>query len=178
MKNPLLSVDAYLESEKAAKSKSEYINGYVYAMVGGSRRHNLLTVSLATRLHQHLSGTGCDVFASDMKVSAGSDSDHIFFYPDIMVSCGHGSDDDYVEENPKLIIEILSKSTEQHDRFAKLEAYTQIATLEEYMLVSQYEVLVDLYRREGGQWCTQRYREGDTLYLRSVGLELSVMDIY
>lgn len=178
MKNPLLSVDEYLASEKTAESKREYINGYVFAMVGGSRKHNLLTVSLAARLHQHLSGTGCDVFASDMKVSAGSESDNIFFYPDIMVSCGRGSGDDYVEENPKLIIEILSKSTEQHDRFAKLEAYTQIETLEEYMLVSQYEFLVDLYRRENGQWYTRRFGEGDTLLLRSVGLEISLLDLY
>ncbi len=178
MKNPLLSVDEYLESEKAAESKREYINGYVFPMVGGSRTHNLLTVSLATRLHQHLSGTGCDVFASDMKVSAGSESDNIFFYPNIMVSCGRGSGDDYVEENPKLIIEIFSKSTEQHDRFAKLEAYTQIATLEEYMQVSQYEFLVDLYWREGSQWCTQRYEEADSLLLYSVALELPVLDIY
>ncbi|WP_257292186.1 Uma2 family endonuclease, partial [Endozoicomonas sp. ONNA1] len=65
MRSPLLSVQEYLESEKTAESKREYINGYVFAMVGGSRTHNLLTVSLAARLHQHLSGTGCDVFASD-----------------------------------------------------------------------------------------------------------------
>ena len=178
MKNLPVTVEEYFESELTASVKSEYVNGYVFAMVGSSRRHNLLSMRLARLLGNHLEGSACHVFGSDMKVKAGSENDNIFFYPDVMVSCSRGSENPYVEESPKLIIEVLSNSTEQHDRLTKLEAYTQIPTLEEYMLVSQYEFLVDVYRRSGDQWQMSRYGERDSVHLHSVDLGLSVLDIY
>ena len=154
------------------------MNGYVYAMGGASRRHNLLTSTLSRLLGNHLQGTGCQVFVSDMKVRAGGKSDVMFFYTDVMVACSHSSDEipkgPYVEEAPRLIIEVLSPSTEQHDRLGKLAAYTQIASLEEYLLVDQQDMQVDLYRRSGEQWL----KKGDQLVLASVGLELPVADIY
>ncbi|WP_257263090.1 Uma2 family endonuclease [Endozoicomonas sp. ONNA2] len=182
MKTYPITAAEYLEAEKTAEVKHEFVNGYVYAMVGASRRHNLLTVSLATLLNTHLKGTRCQVFASDMKVRAGGKNDTMFFYPDVMVVCSHPSDetpkDPYVEEAPKLIIEVLSPSTEQYDRLGKLAAYTQIARLEEYLLVDQQDMLVDLYRRSGEQWQLTQLKKGDQLVLNSVELELPVADIY
>ncbi|WP_257293758.1 Uma2 family endonuclease [Endozoicomonas sp. YOMI1] len=182
MKTYPITAAEYLEAEKTAEVKREFVNGYVYAMVDASRRHNLLTVSLATLLNTHLQGTGCQVFVYDMKVRAGGKNDTMFFYPDVMVACSHPSDktpkDSYVEETPKLIIEVLSPSTEQHDRLSKLATYTQIASLEEYLLVDQQDMLVDLYHRSGEQWQLTQLRNGDQLVLSSVGLELPVADIY
>ncbi len=178
---PITAAD-YLEAEKTAGVKHEFVNGYVYAMDGASRRHNLLTMTLVRLLGNHLQDTGCQVFASDMKVRAGGKDDAMFFYPDVMVACRHISDetpkDPYVEESPRLIIEVLSPSTEQHDRLGKLAAYTQIPSLEEYLLVDQQDMLVDLYRRSGEQWQLTQLKNGDQLVLDSVGLELPVVDIY
>ena len=119
-----LSIDEYLEVEQKSTAgvKHEYVNGYIYAMVGGSRRHNLLTVAITTLLKTRLSGTGCRVYAYDMKVKAGDKSDNIFFYPDVVVSCDRQPQDRYVEHEPKLIVEVLSPGTEQYDRLGKLEA--------------------------------------------------------
>ncbi|WP_422462363.1 Uma2 family endonuclease [Endozoicomonas sp. ALB115] len=182
MKTYPITAAEYLETEEIAEVKRDFVNGYVYAMVDASRRHNLLTVFLATLLNTHLQGTACQVFASDMKVRAGGKNNAMFFYPDVMVACSHTSDetpkDPYVEETPKLIVEVLSPNTEQHDRLGKLAAYTQIASLEEYLLVDQQDMLVDLYRRSGEQWQLTQMKKGDQLVLSSVGLELPVADIY
>ena len=153
MHNPMeyfpLSVDQYLETEKESQVRHEFINGYIHAMVGCSRRHNIITVTISRLFGNHLAGTGCQVYASDMKVKAGSQSDNIFFYPDVLVSCSQNKRDRYIEHEPKLLVEVLSPSTEQFDRLSKLEAYTQIPSLEEYLLVDQQLLKVDLYRRAG-----------------------------
>ena len=134
MKTYPISEADYLESEQVADIKHEYMNGYVYAMDGASRRHNLLTMTLVRLLGNHLQDTGCQVFASGMKVRAGGKDDVMFFYPDVMVACRHTSDetpkDPYVEHSPGLIIEVLSPGTEQHDRLGKRAAYTQIPSFE------------------------------------------------
>lgn len=182
MKTYPITANEYLEAEKTTEVRYEYVNGYVYAMGGASRRHNLLTSTLSRLLGNHLQGTGCQVFVSDMKVRAGGKNDTMFFYPDVMVACSHSSDeipkDPYVEEAPRLIIEVLSPSTEQHDRLGKLAAYTQIASLEEYLLVDQQDMQVDLYRRSGEQWQLTHLKNGDQLVLAAIGLELPVADIY
>ena len=182
MKTYPITASEYLEAEKTTGVKSEFVNGYVYAMGGASRRHNLLMSTLSRLLGNHLQGTSCQVFALDMKVRAGGRNDAMFFYPDVMVACSHTSDetpkDPYVEEAPKLIIEVLSPSNEQHDRLGKLATYTQITSLEEYLLVDQQDMLVDLYRRSGEQWHLTQLKNGDQLVLNSVGFELSVADIY
>lgn len=173
-----VSVEDYLESEKEAETKREYVNGYIYAMVGSSRRHNLLTVTISRLFGNHLQGTGCDVYASDMKVRAGNKTDNIFYYPDVMVSCNRESESRYIEEYPKLIVEVLSPSTEQYDRLGKLEAYTQIDSLEEYLLVDQSDMKIDLYRRSGEQWLLSRYGSKDELNLTSIDFTVPVATVY
>lgn len=173
-----LSVDEYLDAEEESGIKHEYVNGFVYAMVGSSRRHNLLSVALAAMFKNHLQGTGCQIFVADMKVKAGGKKDNIFFYPDVMVTCNRHLQNRYVEEEPKLIVEVLSPSTEQHDRLSKLEAYTKIATLEEYLLVDQNEMKIDLYRRVDNRWKLLQYSESSTLELASVDFRVPVTDVY
>ncbi|MGI9277759.1 MAG: Uma2 family endonuclease [Endozoicomonas sp.] len=178
MKTFPMSVDAYLEAEKESGVKHEYVNGYIHAMVGSSRRHNLLAVTISRLLGNHLQGTGCDVFVSDMKVKAGGKTENVFFYPDVMVSCNRHQQSRYIEEEPRLIVEVLSPSTEHFDRLAKLEAYTQIPTLEEYLLVDQRDMKIDLYRRSGEQWLLTRHGESDVIELSSINYSVAVTSIY
>lgn len=102
MKTYPITAAEYLEAEKTAEVKREFVNGYVYDMVGASRRHNVLTSTLSRLLGNHLQGTACQVFAFDMKVRAGGKNDTMFFYPDVMEACSHPSDETpkapYVEE--------------------------------------------------------------------------------
>ena len=114
----------------------------------------------------------------DMKLKAGCKADNIFFYPDVMVSCSRDQQDHYVEHEPKLVVEVLSPGTEQYDRLSKLEAYTQIESLEEYLLVDQREMKIDLYRRSGEKWLLARYGEGDELQLASIDFTVTVSRIY
>lgn len=182
MKDFPISVDEYLEEEKSAEVKHEYVNGYVYAMVGSSRRHNILAVTLARLLGNHLHGSGCQVYVSDMNVRAGGKKDNIFYYPDVMVASGCGEQDRYVEDAPKVVIEVLSPSTEQHDRLSKLAAYTQVPSLEEYLLVDQDDMGIDLYRRnpkpDNERWQLNRLRAEDLLVLSSIHFEIPVVQVY
>ena len=178
MENFPITVEQYLEHEQKQDKRFEFVNGYVFAMVGASRRHNLLTSTLNRLLGNHLEGTSCHVYVSDMKVKAGKASDEIFYYPDVMVACSRDYQDRYVEHKPKLIIEVLSPNTEKNDRLNNLEAYTQIPSLEEYMLVEQRDMKIDLYRRTGDQWQLSRYGEDNTLELHSVDYSVPVNSIY
>src|SRR5689334_23718297 len=102
--NVLISAEDYLEAEKHAPVKHEYIRGHIYAMVGASRAHNKLALALASGLRQHLKSAGCEVFMSDMKVRI----EDIFYYPDVMVTCSKTDSNAYFSTEPTLIVEILS----------------------------------------------------------------------
>ena len=132
-KNVLVSVEEYLEGEKYAQVKHEYVRGHVYAMVGVSRTHNTLALALASRLLSHLHAGGCRVFISDMKVRIGD----IYYYPDVLVTCSKTDADPHFSTEPRLIIEVLSPSTEAFDRLDKRLAYQSLSSLGEYVLVSQ-----------------------------------------
>lgn len=169
-----LTEQDYLEGELLADIRHEYIDGAVYAMVGAHRRHNLISVNLVTKFANHLEGKPCKPYTSDMKVKVGSK----YFYPDVMVDC---SDDeyDYYTENPTIIVEVLSKSTRQHDKTFKREAYFQIASLKEYVLIEQDFVEVELwYRGLDQHWQQKVYYLGDDITFHSIGLTVSVEDIY
>jgi Uma2 family endonuclease len=168
-----LSVEEYLEREKRSDVRHEFIEGYLYAMVGASRRHNLIALSIERMLHAALRGTPCRAFVSDLKVQVGER----FFYPDVVVSCS-GSLDEHIEREPKLIVEVLSPSTEARDRMEKRLAYQSLASLEEYVLVAQDRVHIEVYRRGGPAWVVERYEAGDTARLESVGTSFATEQIY
>jgi Uma2 family endonuclease len=132
---PELTPEQYLAIEREADYKSEYFNGEMYAMAGGSRAHSKLCMRLAQILMSHLDGTGCEVYGSDMKVR--TDRNGLYAYPDLTVTCGEPSSDQYdVLIRPRLIIEVLSKSTESKDRGFKFQQYKKTDSLEEYVLVA------------------------------------------
>lgn len=172
-----LTVDEYLESEKFSSVRHEYLAGYVYAMTGTSAAHNMIALNVASRLRAHLRGGPCQVFISDMKLHI--EAINTFYYPDVMVTCDPEDREDYFKARPSLIIEVSSPSTVVIDRREKLLAYQRIQNLREYILISQDEIKVELYRRDpGGRWWEQTLESEGELELESVGLKIDLNDIY
>lgn len=170
--------EEYLDGENRSDVKHEYDNGYVVAMVGASRAHNLISLSIAAAIKQHLKGSSCRAYMSDMKVRIQVRGNDLFYYPDVMVSCDSNPRSEYYEENPVLIVEVLSPSTETRDKLEKLAAYSGITTLVEYFTIAQDRVEVNRYEMNGGQAILTQYQDGDTIVFASIGMSLSVKEIY
>jgi Uma2 family endonuclease len=169
-----ISVDDYLRLEERGEERHEYVNGVVYAMVGGTARHNMITGTISSALREHLKGTPCTVFMSDMKVQVGE----VFYYPDVMVVCEHIDLDSLFQTQPVLLVEVLSGSTESKDRLEKLVAYQSIPSVTEYVLVSQDKVSIDIYRRYEDAWRLESLSYGDTVTLESVHYQTDAETFY
>lgn len=174
---PFLSVEDYIEGELHSEVKYEYLAGEAYAMAGASRAHNIITCNLGFALHAHVRGGPCQVFMSDMKVHLQQSGDDYFYYPDVMVACRGDDKAKYWCDQPKLIVEVLSESTERVDTREKLFAYQTIAALEEYVVVAQDRREVTVYRRSGG-WGSQKLAGDAVLELESVGLRVGLNEVY
>lgn len=168
-----LSASEYLSNEFGSDIKHEYINGTNYAMAGASRNHNILSNNIVRVLGNHLAETPCVTFSSDMKVKVVND----FFYPDVMVACHDEQGNEYYTEAPVIIVEVLSNHTRRRDKTTKLQAYKGLPTLQEYVLIDQYHVEIEIYRRTTN-WFPARYFLGDEVTFESIDLTLSVVDIY
>jgi len=171
-----ISVEDYLYGEQDGQVRHEYVDGEVYAMGGASDRHALIAGDLFTFLNTRLSDP-CQAFISDMKVHIRVDEKDVFYYPDILVSCDAEDRETYYRERPCLIIEVLSPSTARLDRFEKLMFYRHLETLEEYVLVSQDFRLVEVFRRSD-DWQATLYRKHDLVIFQSVGIEVTMDQIY
>lgn len=168
-----LSEQEYLAGELLSETKHEYIDGDVYAMTGTSVNHNRIVSNVLAALHPHLANTPCDLFAADMKVKTGPN----FFYPDLIVDCQKNPGDAYYTESPLLIVEVLSKTTRKIDHTLKKLAYQNLPSIEEYVLVEQDFVDIQVCRRNN-HWQSEHFFLGDTVYLASVELSLMVETIY
>ena len=169
---------AYLDWEATQAEKHEYIAGEVFAMVGARREHVLVSGAIFSRLRQHLRGSPCDTFASDMKLFV--EAADAYFYPDLMVTCDERDRAPGLAAlaHPVLIIEVLSDSTAAYDRGAKFSAYRKLPGLREYLLVDIDARRLELFRREGDHWLYFDAVEPDCLQLESVGLELWVAEAF
>ncbi|MEY3299872.1 MAG: hypothetical protein RLZZ597_3132 [Cyanobacteriota bacterium] len=169
----------YLEIERISPIKHEYLQGQLVAMAGASKAHVIITGNLSALLVNHLRGTGCLSYAVDMKVRLPSLN--LFYYPDLAVTCDERdrtSTEDFILY-PKLIVEILSDSTEAFDRGDKFSDYKTIPTLEEYLLIHQNQILVERFQRKSDNlWLPQVFRSGETIELRSIGLACDIDDLY
>ena len=175
-----LTPEEYLAFERKATTKHEYLNGQIVAMSGASFAHNFITMNTANQLYNQLIGGECQVAASDMRVKATQTGS--YFYPDIVVVCGEPRAEDETFDtllNPTLIVEILSPSTETYDKGEKFEHYQQIASLKDYILISQDTVHIEHYCREGSKWLQTEFAElEDVLSLHSIGCELRLQNVY
>lgn len=165
--------DEYLLGEKDSLVKHEYVDGVIFAMAGASENHNRISVNVLSEMRAHLKGSPCEPFMADMKVKTANN----FFYPDVMVSCDKDNEDPYYKEKPVIIVEVLSKTTRRMDETTKRFAYMNIPSLQEYVLIDQDIVDVEVCRKSEG-WISRHYYLGDIVPLTSIGLELSVEEIY
>ncbi len=173
---PFLSVADYLTGEDGAELRHEYIGGQVYAMTGASDRHGLIVLNIATALRPRIRGSGCQLFANDMKVRLRIGSDDLFYYPDLLLTCDPGDRETYYRTRPCLIVEVLSASTERVDRREKLLAYATLPSLQEYLLVSQERREVQVHRRST-DWAAERLTDG-SVRLDCLAAELALETIY
>jgi len=176
-KHSWISVADYLEGEKIAEVRHEYVDGQVFAMVGTTKAHNTIPLNMAILLRNQLARKPCRVYMENVKVHIETESEERFYYPDVHVECRPFTDHSYYSECPKLIIEVLSGSTERDDRSDKFYAYRRLASLEEYVLVAQDTQRVEVYRRSDG-WNATVYGPEDSVRLESVGADLAVAAIY
>lgn len=173
-----LSPEQYLALEAESHIKHEYIDGEVYAMAGASDAHVTIAGNIFTALRAHLRGSGCRVYIADMK--ARIKSINRYFYPDVMVTCDErDKKSDNYKRFPKLIIEVLSESTEAFDRGDKFADYQKIETLTEYVLVNTKKQRIDTFRRtEEGLWMLQSYEISEAFELKSVGFTGTMEMVY
>lgn len=169
----LMSEDDYLESERTSAIKREYVDGHIYAMAGAHSNHNSIAMNVSVAFATHLKGKPCRVYMSDMKVRIANGSK--YYYPDLLVNCPPVNG--YFTETPTMIVEVTSKSTRRTDETEKRMAYMQIDTLKEYVLIAQDYAEVEVIRRDEG-WQSSKYQLGDNVTFTSIGLTVSVEDIY
>ena len=173
--------DEYLAAERLSEYRSEYLDGGVYPMTGGSTNHIRIVANLTHQLLNQLHERDCDVFPTEMKVRL--QESRKFFYPDVVVVCGelrYHDDRKDIIVNPDLVVEVLSPSTEAFDRGKKFEAYQTIDSLKEYLLVAQDKPRVEQYVRNGdGKW-TFAATEGleSSLALPSIESTLNLSAVY
>lgn len=172
-----LTPEEYLDGETHSDIKHEYHAGEIFAMAGATDAHVTISGNAFALLLSHLQGTGCRVYISDMKVRI--ERRERFFYPDVMVTCdARDRDTDLYKQFPKLIIEVLSDSTEAYDRGDKFADYQTLESLEEYVLINPKRSRIECFRRgEAGVWVLHTYVEGQ-FELASVGLVGAIADLY
>jgi len=176
-----ISVQDYLQGETNSPIRHEYLGGQIFAMSGGSEEHNRIALNIASFLRFHLRGSGCKTFIADMKVNIAiaKNTADIFYYPDVMVTCDPQDTGKYYKTYPCLIVEVLSPSTADLDRREKRLNYQSLPSLQEYVLVDQEEMKIEVYRpNDAGNWSGQILEKNDILELKSVGLTLAMADIY
>ncbi len=176
----LLTPQEYIDAERKATLKSEYLGGVVVARHRVNSSHNLITVNTVNVLYNQLADRGCRVFTSDMRV--GISEGDSYFYPDVTVVCEKPRFEDSEFDtllNPIVVVEVLSPSTERYDRGEKFKRYQQLKSLKEYILISQDQVRVEHYSCQGNLWQSNELTSlEDVLPLLSVDAELSLQLIY
>ncbi len=174
----LLSSDQYLQMEQQSPIKHEYIDGEIYAMVGASDPHVTIAGNLFALLRSHIRGSRCRVFISDMKVWV--EARNRFYYPDILVTCDdRDRDTSLYKQYPRLIVEVLSDSTEGFDRGDKFADYRQLESLQEYVLIGTHSPRIECFRRsDPGLWILHPYEEGGIYQLESLQFESSFDLLY
>ncbi len=179
-KNPkqeYITEQEYLEGEKHAAERHEYVNGRVYAMAGASKRHNRIARNFITRMGSAANKAGCEVFFSDIKVRAEKYKTH--YCPDVVVACDQNEDDEYYLQSPCLIIEVTSATTLRKDYLEKALSYQSIPSLQAYLIVAQDKLQVDMLVRDEDTWELQQFDHNDAeIDLPCINLSLGMVDIY
>ncbi|MFZ2632846.1 MAG: Uma2 family endonuclease [Desulfosalsimonadaceae bacterium] len=177
---PKYSIAQYLDLERKAEHKSEYVNGCIFAMAGASRVHNQITFNIAGLLHAQIKDRPCAAYINDMRVKVSATG--LYTYPDVAAVCGEPVFEDAIADtllNPMVIIEVLSQSTEAYDRGEKFAHYRRLSSLADYVLISQDKACVEHFVRQGNQWVLSEINDVEgKINLNSIGCNLSLGEIY
>ncbi|GAC1353325.1 MAG: Uma2 family endonuclease [Polyangiales bacterium] len=174
-----VSFAEYLAIDAKSELKHEYIRGMVYAMGGGSPEHARLAMAVGRELGTQLSGKPCAVYSSDLRVRVLETG--LATYPDVTVVCGAletDPEDSHSATNPTVIVEVLSPSTEKHDRGAKYAHYRRISSLRAYVLVSQDEPLISVFTRNADESWTLRDVRAGFARIDAIACVLDVAAVY
>ncbi len=173
------TLDDYFAVEETSHVKHEFYNGEIFAMAGASLDHNHIAANLLTALRTALRETGCSAFGSDLRVATYGG---LYTYPDVSIICGKPllvTNRPDTAQNPALLLEVLSDATREYDRGDKLDAYRQIPSLREVLLVDQAAVAIESHRRGNDIWASHRTTDlAATIELVAVPVALPVRDIY
>ena len=178
---PLLTPQEYLARERKSDFRSEYFAGEMFAMAGASWEHTLVKDNIAREAGQQLKDGPCRVLTSDLRVKV--DASGLYTYPDVIVVCEEPKFEDKMFDtllNPRVLMEVLSDSTEKYDRGTKFKHYRQVASLQEYILIAQDEPLVERHvRQPNGDWLMTEFRGLElTLGFTSIPVKILLTDIY
>ena len=171
----------YLQWEARQPARHEYIGGQIHAMTGATLRHNVIVVNIIAALRPHLRATPCRAFVEAVKLRVARNS--AIYYPDVLVSCDKRLQDisagQHLVEEATVVIEVLSESTEGIDRREKLNTYRTLAELKEYVLVSQNDIKIEIYRRQGDiGWELITLEPGDPFELKSLNFSMPIEEVY
>ena len=172
-----MSVEEYFQlEENDPDTRYEYIDGYVYAMAGGTANHDTIKSNIQRILWSLLRGSKCRVYSSDMKVYV---SETRYFHPDVIVTCDP-RDRGTIQaiQSPRLVAEVLSPTTELTDRTWKLKNYCTHPTIEEYVLVDSRSSKIEIYHKEQNKWIYEAFENTDDITLHSLGVHFSLADAY
>ena len=175
-----MTVKEYLELDQSSPdAKYEYIDGSVYnvrdpqTLAGGTLAHARIALNLAILCDRLLASSLCQVFTSDVRVQLSASR---YVYPDLTISCEPADWQNDTIYNPRVIMEVLSTSTEAYDRGKKFTYYQQLASLQEYVLISTQQQTIEVFTREGNAWHYQLYQAGESALLHSLAIEIALVD--
>lgn len=176
-----MTSEQYLMQERVAEYRSEFYRGETFAMADASRSHNLICTNLVRRLAEQCDNRDCEVYQGDMRVKISATG--LYVYPDVVVACEQPQFEDGELDtllNPRVLVEVLSKTTESYDRGTKWRHYQSLPSLREYVLVSQSSALVELYRRASDEgWLYVAYHDpSQPIVLDSIDCQLQLDQIF
>ncbi len=172
---------AYLQLEQASSAKHEFLDGQVWAMAGGSPEHAGIAANVAIQLGAQLRDQPCRVFSSDLRIRVKETG--LGTYPDVTVVCGKleldpDDPEHHTVVNPRVVVEVLSPSTEAYDRGEKLSHYKRVASLHEIVLVAHDERRLEVWRRDGDRWSLEVVQGQGIASLVSIGCDVALEAIY
>lgn len=175
----VFTVDEYLALEESSSTRHEYVAGRIYAMSEPLQPHKLIAGNVFASLHAHLRDTPCRPYMHSTRVHIQARGEHHFYYPDVLVACGQARDEKgrFIDEH-RLVIEVMSRSTERIDRREKAFIYRELPSIEEIVLISQKPALVTVYRRTEDWTPLALLSLEETLELKSVKLSLTLQRVY
>jgi Uma2 family endonuclease len=174
-----ISIADYLEGELTSSLKHEFVDGVVYAMAGATANHNSIATNSTGALYSQLRGKRCQVFNSDMKVRVRMSRSTRFYYPDLSVVCQPNAGNETYQDNPVVIVEVISESTRRVDEYEKREAYLSINSLCVYVLLEPNTAAAMVYRRADIGFTQEIYEGHDAIIpLSEIECELRLAEAY